>query len=154
MPQVGNLGDQLLDDLANPTSSEHYAPLVEGSSVASTITMPRGSHLQVQPTRGRPGSGPVGDFCEICLAKFSGDHSRNSKMKHLREQHSPFQYQCRLCSEDGSPCLKFIKWATNRRRHVEKCHASEANRLPTENPGRNPVPFLDEWFEKVRKSDE
>ena len=153
MPQVENLGDQLFDDLANPTSSEDYALPMKGSSVASTITMPRGNHLQAEPTRGRPGSGPVVDSCEKCPAKFTGDNSRNSKMKHLREQHSSFQYKCRLFSEDGSPCPKFIKWATNRRRHVEKFHASEANLLPTENPGRNTVPFLDKWFEKVRKSD-
>ena len=75
-------------------------------------------------------------------------------MKHLREQHSPFHYKCQLIGEDGSPCLNIIKWATNRRRHVEDVHTSEAKLLPTVNPKRNPVPFLDEWFEKVRKSDE
>ena len=75
-------------------------------------------------------------------------------MKHLREQHSPFHYKCRLVSADGSPCPKFIEWATNRRRHIEKFHTSEAQLLPTENPKRKRVPFLDEWFEKVRKSDE
>ena len=154
MPQVGNLGDQLFDDLANPTSSENYAPPMEGSFVASNTTMPRGNHLQAQPTRGRPGSGPVVDSCEICQAKFTGDNSRNSKLKHVREQHSSVQHKCQLLRKDGSPCLKLIKCATNRKRHIKKFHASEANRLPTENPERNPVPFLDDWFAEVPKSDE
>ena len=154
LPQVGNLGDQLFDDLANPTSSELYAPPMEGSAVASTIILPRGNRLQAQPTRGRPGSGPVMDFCEKCGAKFTGDNSRNTKKKHMREKHSPFHHKCQLVSTDGSPCPKIIKCPTNRRRHVEDFHKSEAKLLPMENPKRNPVPRLDGWFEKVPKSDE
>ena len=154
IPQVGNPGDQLFDDLANPRPSGRYAPPIEGSFVVPNIMMPQGNRFQAQSTRGRPGSGPVVDFCETCLAEFTGDNARNSKMKHLREQHSPFHYKCRLVSADGSPCPKFIEWATNRRRHVEKFHTSQAKLLPTKNPKRNQVPYLDEWFEKVRKSDE
>ena len=154
IPQVGNLGDQLFDDLANPTSSELYAPPMEGSAGAPAITMPRGNRLQAQPTRGRPGSGPVMDFCEKCGAEFTGDNFRNTKKKHMREKHSPFHHKCQLVSIDGSPCPKIIKCATNRRRHVEDFHTSEAKLLPTRNPKRDPVPCLDKWFEKVRKTDE
>lgn len=152
--QVGNLGYQLFDDLANPTPSELYAPPIEGSAGAPTITMPRGNRRQAQPTRGRPGSGPVMDSCEKCGTEFTGASFRSTKRKHMRKHNSPFHYKCQLISIHGSPCPKIIKCATNRRRHVKKFHTSEAKLLPTKNPKRDPVPFLDEWFEKVRKSDE
>ena len=120
--------------------------------MAPIITMPQGNLLQAQPSHGQPSSGPVVEYCETCPAKFTGDNAKNSKRKHC-EQHSPFHYQCRLVSADGSRCGKLIDWATNRRRHVDKFHKSEAELLPTENPKRNQVPFLNEWFEKVQKSD-
>ncbi|KAM0803418.1 hypothetical protein BDR22DRAFT_840816 [Usnea florida] len=142
------------DDVANPTFSELDALPIEGSAVAPITTMPRGNRLQAQPTRGRPGSGPVTDFCEKCGAEFTGDNSRNTKKKHMREKHSPFHHKCQLVGINGSPCPKIIKCPTNRRRHVEEFHTIEAQRLPTRNPKREPVPFLDVWFKKVRKSDE
>ncbi|MCJ1451123.1 hypothetical protein MMC28_001458 [Mycoblastus sanguinarius] len=88
----------------------------------------------------------------------STESQKTSLGRHMRDEHSGSQdwsYQC-LLDKDGSACMRDIKLARGRRKHVESLHLTQSRLLPPKDDKRNPNAetnaMLEKWFTKIPRT--
>ena len=179
IPRVDHFGDNVRNGPAIFTfpSPDAVSTDTPPSTPSTTTPRRRRSAQPAQPARSArsarsaraPSSSESISKCTDCeddpdcerKPVYRGEHAKDSLRKHKSRKHSVRQnerYESTLLDKHRLACKSLLAGdAWNLTRHVKKCHKTESEMLPPENPAlrrRNEEvhALLDSWFNVVHES--